>query len=40
LWLIKGDLNETVWRIAAGKGHFEILEKLWEWVKIMQLKPE
>jgi len=26
--------------MAAGEGHVEVLEKLWEWARELQLKPE
>jgi len=28
------------WHIAAGRGNVGILEKLWDWAKELQLKPE
>jgi hypothetical protein len=30
----------TAWNKAAEKGRFEVLEKLWNWAKDVQLKPE
>jgi hypothetical protein len=32
--------NEMAWNIAAGKGQVEILEKLWDFAKELQLKPD
>ena len=31
---------ETAWHEAAGSGQDEIIEKLWNWAKELQLKPE
>jgi len=33
-------LYQTAWHLAADENHVEILEKLWEFVKELQLKPE
>jgi ankyrin repeat protein len=40
VWLSKGEFDQTAWHIAAGRGHIEVLEKLWDWVKELQLKQE
>jgi hypothetical protein len=32
--------NETAWQKAAEIGQGELLEKLWDWAKELQLKPE
>ena len=38
--LSKDEYNKTAWQNAAGRGEVEILEKLWDWAKKLQLKPE
>jgi hypothetical protein len=38
--LLKDRYGQTAWHIATGRGNVEILEKLWDWVKELQLKPE
>jgi hypothetical protein len=32
--------NETAWRIAAEESQVVMLEKLWDFAKELQLKPE
>jgi hypothetical protein len=32
--------GKTVWHNAAERGQVEILEKLWDWAKELQLKPK
>jgi hypothetical protein len=32
--------NKTAWHIAAESGHVEVLVKLWDWAKELQLNPE
>jgi len=38
--LSRGSLKYTAWHMAAGTGHVEILQKVWDWAKELQLKPE
>jgi hypothetical protein len=38
--LSKDSYNETAWHKAAKRGHVEVLKKLWDWAKELQLKPE
>jgi ankyrin repeat protein len=38
--LSKDKLNNTAWHIAVEANNFKLLDKLWEWAKEMQLKPE
>jgi hypothetical protein len=38
--LSKDNYGKTAWHNAARVGHVEVLEKLWEWAKELQLKPE
>jgi hypothetical protein len=38
--LCKGRFNETAWHKAAEIGNFEVLEKMWDWAKELQLNPE
>jgi len=38
--LSKDNLNNTAWHMAAKWGKFQVLEKLWEWAKELQLQPE
>jgi hypothetical protein len=33
-------LNKTTLHAAADSGYFKVLEKMWEWAKELQLKPE
>jgi hypothetical protein len=40
LILAKYHWGETIWLKAAKRGQVEVLEKLWEWSKKLQLKPE
>ena len=32
--------DQTAWHMAAGEGDVELLEKLWDWAKELQVKPE
>ena len=32
--------GQTTWHMTAKRGHVKILEKLWDWAKNLQLKPE
>ena len=36
----KDRVNKTAWQKAAERGHIELLEKLWDWAKELQLNPE
>jgi hypothetical protein len=36
----KGAFNQTAWHMAAREGHVEVLEKLWDLAKGLQLEPE
>jgi len=38
--LSKDDSNEKTWQKAAEGSHVEILKKLRDWAKELQLKPE
>jgi ankyrin repeat protein len=38
--LSKDKLEQTAWHKAAKNSHVDIFEKLWEWAKELQLKPE
>jgi hypothetical protein len=38
--LLKDTYEETAWQKAAEGGQVEILEKLWDWAKELQLKPK
>jgi ankyrin repeat protein len=38
--LSKDNYNNKPWHLAAEEGKVEILEKLWEWYKVVQIKPE
>jgi len=38
--LSKEKFGQTAWHIAAGGGHVEILEKLWDFSKEKQQDPE
>jgi ankyrin repeat protein len=38
--LSKGAFNQTAWHMAVKEGHVEVLEKLWDLAKELQLKPE
>ena len=38
--LSKGIYNETACHKAAEGGHVDVLKKLWDWAKELQLKPE
>jgi len=38
--LSKDKSKETAWQKAAENGHVILLEKLWDWAKELQLKPE
>jgi ankyrin repeat protein len=40
MFLLKDNSNRTTLQIAAIKGHIEVLEKMWEWAKDMQLNPD
>ena len=40
VYLSQDMFNETAWHMAADNGHLEVLEKLWDWAKELQLKPE
>ena len=40
VWLSTDSSEQMAWHMAAGEGHVKILEKLWDWAKEMQLKPE
>jgi hypothetical protein len=33
-------LERTAWHKAAKGDHVEVVEKLWDWTKELQLKPE
>jgi ankyrin repeat protein len=32
--------GQTIWHTAAKRGHVEVLQKLWDWTKNLQEKPE
>ena len=36
----KNKNGNTAWHEGAGRGQVAILQKLWNWAKEMQLKPE
>jgi hypothetical protein len=38
--LSKHEFEEKAWHKAAARSHVEVLEKLWDWAKELQLKPE
>ena len=38
--LSKDECKETAWYKAADRGHLELLKKLWDWAKEVQLTPE
>ena len=38
--LSKEKVNKTAWQKAAERGHTELLEKLWDRAKELQLNPE
>ena len=38
--LSKDNNDQTAWHIAATEGHVAVLEKLWDWAKNLQLKPD
>jgi len=38
--LSKSYFNQTAWFTAAGSGNVELIKKLWDWAKELQLKPE
>ena len=38
--LPKSFLGHTIWHLAAGRGHVEVLEKLWKLANELQLKLE
>jgi ankyrin repeat protein len=38
--LSKENSGKTAWHVAAGNGHIEVLEKLWDLAKEVQLNPE
>jgi len=38
--LLKDNYGETAWHIAAETGKIEVLERLWDWAKELQLNPE
>jgi len=38
--LSKGEFHETTWHMAPRRDHVELLKKLWESAKELQLKPE
>ena len=38
--LFKDMYGKTAWHMAAGRGKVDILEKLWDWAKELELKPE
>ena len=38
LLLAKNMKRKTSWQFAAKRGHFEILQKLWAWEEVEQLK--
>jgi len=40
VYLLKDKDGKTVRRTAAEKGEYEILERLWDWAKELQLNPE
>jgi len=37
--LSKVEFDKTAWHMAATEGHVEVLEKLWDWVRELLLKP-
>jgi ankyrin repeat protein len=39
-FFFKNQLNKTAWQIAALNGHVEVIEKLWDLAKELQLTPE
>jgi len=38
--LSKDESKETAWHKAATWGHVEILSKLWDWAKELQINPK
>ena len=40
MWLSKDRYGKTAWHKAAERGDVEVLQKLWDWAKELQLKPE
>jgi hypothetical protein len=38
--LSKDEYKQTAWHKATKCGHVEVLEKIWDWAKKPQLKPE
>jgi hypothetical protein len=38
--LSKDEFNKTVWYMAEERVHVELLEKLWNFAKELQLKPD
>ena len=38
--LSKDEFKETAWHKAAYEGHVEVLKKLWDWAKELQMKPK
>ena len=38
--LSKDEYKKTAWHMAAESGYVEVLNKLWDWAKELQLKPE
>jgi len=38
--LLKDGYGQMVWYVAAEGGQIELLEKMWDWAKELQLKPE
>jgi ankyrin repeat protein len=37
---VKRKVDETSWHKAAERGNVEVLDRMWNWVKKLQLKPE
>ena len=38
--MLKDKDGKTAWHIAALFGNVEVLERLWDWAKELQLNPE
>ena len=36
----RGGDGKSVWNFAVGGGYVEVLEKLWDWAKELQLKAD
>jgi ankyrin repeat protein len=40
VFLLKDKSGQTACHMAAERGNVEVLEKLWDWAKELQLNPE